>query len=36
MTKELAFQPVILYVSLGVCGVVALGRILLGWALDAS
>ena len=36
MTKELAFEPVIVYVSLGVCGVVVIGRILLGWAFDAS
>jgi hypothetical protein len=36
LTKELAFEPIILYVALGVCGVIALARILLGWALDAS
>jgi hypothetical protein len=36
MLTALAFQPVILYVALAVCGVLVLGRILVGWALDAS
>jgi hypothetical protein len=33
MSKDFAFEAVILYVTLGVAGIVACARLLLGWAL---
>jgi len=33
---RVAFEPIILFVALGLVGVVAAARALLGWALDAS
>jgi len=32
----LAFDPIILYISLGVGGVIVVGRLLLGWAVGFS
>ncbi len=34
MVLSLAFQPVILFSAVGVSGVVVIGRILLGWAME--
>jgi hypothetical protein len=33
---RLGFEPIILFVALGLAGVVAAARALLGWAMDAS
>jgi hypothetical protein len=32
----IAFEPMILYITLGIAGVIALARLLLGWALHSS
>ena len=34
MFAAIAFQPVFVYIALGLSGVIALSRLLLGWALS--
>jgi hypothetical protein len=36
MLLALAFQPIFVYAAGGLCVIVALARLLLGWAMDAS
>jgi hypothetical protein len=33
MLAILRFEPIIVYITLGVCAVVAVGRLMLAWAL---
>ena len=35
-SMQLTFAPIVMYVSLGLVGVVVLARLLLGWALESS
>ena len=34
MVAALAFQPIFVYIALGVSGVVAFARLLIGWAMS--
>jgi hypothetical protein len=36
MLFALAFQAIFFYISVGLAAVVALGRVVLGWATDSS
>jgi hypothetical protein len=33
MLAILRFEPIILYIALGLCAVIGVGRLLLGWAI---
>jgi hypothetical protein len=35
MIAALSFQPVFVYVALGLSGIVAVARLLVGWAMSA-
>lgn len=36
MIAVLSFQPVFLYLALGLAGIVGFSRVVLGWALQSS
>jgi hypothetical protein len=36
LALSLGFQPVFIYGSLGICAVIAVARLLLGWAMHSS
>jgi hypothetical protein len=36
MLLALAFQPIFIYISLGLAGIVGFARLVLGWAMGSS
>ncbi len=36
MLLALAFQPIFVYIALGICGLIAVARLVLGWAMSSS
>jgi hypothetical protein len=34
MLAILRFEPIILYITIGICAVIGIGRLLLGWAVS--